>query len=93
MKVDLTKLTVKSEIRKENDLVQQEVDDDRRHVIQVNILVNSPYLFTYLGGHCPNHEDAQSSQACSVGCRSFEPACVAIYSEGPSHQKVNRHTH
>lgn len=28
-------MTVKSEVRKENEQVQQEVDDDRRHVIQV----------------------------------------------------------
>lgn len=28
-------MTGKSEVRKENEQVQQEIDDDRRHVIQV----------------------------------------------------------
>ncbi|KAI6192410.1 CULLIN-2 domain-containing protein [Aphelenchoides bicaudatus] len=37
-KVDLTKMTGKSEVRKENEQVQQEIDDDRRHVIQAAIV-------------------------------------------------------
>lgn len=36
-KVDLTKSTGKTEARKESEQVQKEIDDDRRHVVQVSI--------------------------------------------------------
>jgi hypothetical protein len=88
MKVDLTKMTVKSEVRKENEQVQQEVDDDRRHVIQVK-LCNIELLFLCLGRNCPHYEDTQSSQTRSIGFRGFGSVGVPLHTKSPIDKEVH----
>ena len=96
VKVNLN-ITVKSEAKQEVEDTHKTIEEDRKLLMQVCIILfytdTDSLANDILVRHCSYHEIPQEDEACCPCPRNHLPDQITLHAQDPRHQEIHRPTH